>query len=56
MSCGRTLFQKHAGTKDEIIKEYSGLALWANCTTAKLSEKLGGIAFDFMTVMFGTND
>ena len=49
-------FKDYAKTKQEVIKGYSGQALWANCTTAKLTEKLGGIDFDFITIMFGTND
>ena len=52
----QSYFQKYLGTKTEIIKGYSGQALWANCTDQALEQKLSDTQFDFATIMFGTND
>lgn len=52
----QSYFRKYLGTKMELIKGYSGQALWKNCSEQSLEEKLGNTQFDFATVMFGTND
>lgn len=49
-------FKEYLGTSSEIIKGYSGQALWANCKLSTLTSVLGDEVFDFATVMFGTND
>lgn len=52
----QSYFQNYLGTKAEIIKGYSGQALWTNCTEQALEQKLSDTQFDFATIMFGTND
>lgn len=55
-SLWQSMFKEYANTSLEIIKGYSGQALWSNCTNSALNNKLGKEPFDFITVMFGTND
>jgi lysophospholipase L1-like esterase len=49
-------FKNYANTLSEIIKGYSGQALWSNCKASVLQDKLGSETFDIITIMFGTND
>lgn len=55
-SVWQSMFKEYLGTANEIIKGYSGHALWAHCTLNEITYNIGSETFDFATVMFGTND
>lgn len=55
-SLWQSVFKTYANTNEEVIKRYSGEALWTNCIQITLQNKIGSVDFDFMTIMFGTND